>query len=195
MKVVFILLSFLLLKSSFAQDSFINCFQVTYQHMERDSVAFNHKEWKNCVKGKHIPEFEAISTLGKRIKSKDLKGKVVIINFWFIDCHPCIAELPALNRLVKEYEGKDVVFLAPTWETKDRLKSAFFQKYKFDFMIISDAKKIIDLFGGVGFPVTYIVDKNGILKEVTVGGPIDEKSETQAYLNAKPIIDELLKAE
>ena len=49
--------------------------------------------------------------MGKnRIRTKDLKGKINVINFWFMKCAPCIAEIPALNTLVKKYKGKDINF-------------------------------------------------------------------------------------
>jgi thiol-disulfide isomerase/thioredoxin len=55
----------------------------------------------------------------KRIETKDLEGKVIVINLWFTTCHPCIAELPALNKLVKEYKDKNVVFLGLSTDTKE----------------------------------------------------------------------------
>ncbi len=118
-----------------------------------------------------------------------------MINFWFVECHPCIAELPALNKLAEEYKDNSVVFLAPTYETKQWLDTFFYTKYKYDFMIIPDAINVINQFGGTGYPTTYIIDRKGKLKEVFNGGPIDIKAETEIYLKAKPIIDELLKAE
>ena len=124
-----------------------------------------------------------------------LKGKIIVINFWFIGCHPCIAELPALNKLVKEYQGTGVVFLAFTWETVASIRKDFLSKYKLDFTILPEANELISKVSGSGYPTTYILDKKGIIKEAWNGGSTDETAKTEAYLKAKPIIDELLKAQ
>jgi len=152
-------------------------------------------EWHDCVLGKQIPDFSVTTISGEKIETQKLRGKVLVIDFWMIDCYPCIAELPYLNQMVEEYKNKNVVFLAITFETLTRLNSDFFPKYKFDFSIVSDAKSVIDSFGGSGYPKTFIFDKTGKIKEVWPGGFTNEKNKNDMYLNAKPIIDKLLKAE
>src|SRR2546429_8515774 len=63
---------------------------------------------------KTAPGFHATSLDGREIDSAKLRGKVVVANFWFTGCGPCKAEIPDLNRLTREFAGKDVVFLAFT---------------------------------------------------------------------------------
>ncbi|MEI9911703.1 MAG: TlpA disulfide reductase family protein [Bacteroidota bacterium] len=198
MKVASVLLFITLLtKVSSAQNDLFKCAEKNFLHM--DTVLKQGKnpwnEWHDCVIGKQMPDFSVTTISGQKIEAEKLRGKILVINLWFIDCHPCIAELPALNKLVDAYRDKNVVFLAMTYETLKRLNVDFFPKYKFDFSLLSDADAVIDMFGGSGYPTTYIIDKKGKIKEAWIGGPIDEKAETEAYLKAKPIIDELLKAE
>ena len=64
-----------------------------------------------------------------------------MINLWFTSCYPCIAELPALNRLAKEYKDKDVVFIGLSLDSKKMLDRDFFPNYKFDFKIVADARR------------------------------------------------------
>ena len=72
--------------------------------------------------------FLSLQTMtGEKIETKDIKDKVIVINLWFIACRPCIAELPALNKLVKEYKDKNVVFLGLSTDTKEMLDSDFSQ--------------------------------------------------------------------
>jgi len=188
----FILFFLLSIKFTSAQGDFIKCWQDAFKNM--DSTGLDIEGWRNCVKGKHIPDFEAQTVLGKKFNSKDMQGKVVVLNFWFIDCLPCIAELPALNMLVRDFKNKNVEFLAFTHDTKKRLDTAFFKKYKFDFNIFPGDSTVIKQFGEMGYPNTYIIDKNGKVKEVFIGGFADEQVTTNVYLKSKPIIDELLKA-
>ena len=117
-----------------------------------------------------------------------------MVNLWFTTCHPCIAELPALNKLVDEYKDKDVVFLGISTDTKAILNADFFPKYKFDFKIIADGNDIVKSLGNTGFPTTYIIDTKGKVAQVWRGGTINKTAETEAYLKMKPVIDELLKA-
>ena len=195
-KFVIILVLFFLNKISFTQ-TFSECYDTLYWHLTNDSPPDPElmKNWKNCINGKSIPELSLTTVTGEKIKTKDLKGRVIVINLWFTTCHPCITELPALNRLVEEYKNKDVVFLGISTDTKAMLDADFFPKYKFDFKIISDGKDVVKKIGHTGFPTFYIIDKTGKVRDAWTGGAIDKTAETAVYLKAKPIIDELLKAE
>lgn len=184
-------------KFSLGQSDFSKCYDTLYKHLTTDIVANGNPfaDFENCIKGKQMPYFSAETISGEKIETQKFKGKVLVINLWFITCHPCIAELPALNRLVKEYKDKDVVFLSLCTDTKERLDLDFLPNYKFDFIIVPDARSIVQKIGQTGYPTTYIIDKKGNVQAVWNGGPIDEKAETAAYLKSKPIIDELLKVE
>ncbi len=198
MKKYFILaFLFLLTRVSLAQTDFSKCYNTLFGHLLNDTVnnenIFN--DWRNCIQGEPMPSFSSYSLSGEKIDTKKMKGKVLVINLWFTACPPCIAEMPALNRLVKDFKDKNVVFLALCIDSKKTLTSGFLVKYKFDFIIIPDATKIIQEIGQTGYPTTYIVDKMGKVKTAWVGASIDTEAEMDPYSKAKPIIDELLKAE
>ena len=53
----------------------------------------------------------------------DFKGKLLVINFWYINCGPCIIEMPYLNNLVREYQNEDVQFLGLSFDTVLDIKS------------------------------------------------------------------------
>ncbi|MFI5187758.1 MAG: peroxiredoxin family protein [Chitinophagales bacterium] len=152
-------------------------------------------EWQKCIVGKSMPSFNSKTLNGEEINSKELRGKIVVINFWFIGCPPCIAEMPALNQLVKEYKDKGVSFLGFTVENKKSLKKRFFPKYQFDFTIIPDATEIEDLFGVLEHPMIFIIDQNCKVIAAWGGGEAGEKAKTYVYLKIKPVLDGLLKIE
>src|SRR5262245_2027601 len=118
----------------------------------------NIEDWLNCIKGKRMPELSLQTISGGRIKTKKMSGKILVINLWFTGCAPCVAEIPALNELVKEYNNKGVVFLAISRDTKEKLDSQFLRAHKFDFTIIPNGDDVISKIGQTGFPTTYIVD-------------------------------------
>jgi peroxiredoxin len=178
-----------------AQGNLTDCINDTFIHM--DSLAAIGKsafeEWKKCVLDKQLPEFTATNISGETIGTGMLKEKVVVINFWSINCLPCIAELPGLNKLVRDYKGKDVVFLAITWESVERIRKDFLKKYRFDFMIVPEALRVINKIAASGYPTTYIIDKTGIIKAAWSGGSTGKNAGEEYYGKARPVIDRLLK--
>jgi peroxiredoxin len=176
------------------QSSFSECYDTLSWKLTHASTYNPDRfiDWENCIKGKAMPDLLLKTITGEMIDTKDLKGKVVFINLWYTACAPCMAEVPALNLLAREYNNKNVAFIGITTDTKQTLDSDFFPKHKLDFVIIPDALSTIEGIGVTGFPTTYIVDKNGNVVDAWVGGYTNEKAQTAAYLRAKPIIDKLL---
>ena len=152
-------------------------------------------DWGQCLIGKPINELSLETLSGQIFDEKSFKGKVVIINFWFTGCASCIIEMPALNRLVKEFHDSSVIFIGLTFDSKAKLEP-FLEKVKFDFSIVGDSKDIIDLFGVNGYPTTIAIDKSQIIRKMWMGGgATNELINKEAYEKGKSIISELLKAQ
>lgn len=177
----------------FAQEKFADCARKPFLIFDSTSgqQTFSRKAWYDCVMGKHIPEISFKTIAGNKFSTGEMKGKVTVINFWCIGCAPCLAELPALNLLVQEYKNNDVLFFGITYHSAKELKAKFFSKYKFDFQIVAGAKDIADEFA-FGYPTTYVIDSNGIVKAAWNGGPLGEEAKAEIFLKAKPVIDGLL---
>lgn len=78
--------------------------------------------------GRSMPDFTVETLNGEQVSLESLHGTNVVINWWAIDCAPCIAEMPGLNTLVRQYGDRDdIVFLAIAWNTKEELKHFFGQ--------------------------------------------------------------------
>ncbi|MGB5982692.1 MAG: TlpA disulfide reductase family protein [Nonlabens sp.] len=114
-------------------------------------------------RGTYPKPFRIKDLNGKVYTPETLKGKVVIINYWFIGCVPCEKEMPVLNDLVKKYEGKDVVFLALTFDKKERVKQ-FLSKTDFDFNIVPEAQQMISDYNIMGYPSHMIMDKKLVIQ-------------------------------
>ena len=119
--------------------------------------------------GEAAPAFEVRTLEGQSFASKDLKGKVVVLNFWFVGCAPCIVEIPGLNRLVKELEGRDVVFLALALDGPKTLRS-FLREKPFDYHIVPAAAKIAKEFEVSTYPTHVLIDGEGRIRHVLTGG-------------------------
>lgn len=118
--------------------------------------------------GKEILDYSVVDINGKTYTKKDLLGKVVVINFWFKDASPCKAEIPELNKLVKKYKGKNVVFLAPTYDPLEDVKE-FLKKMPFNYTICTDVDQMIIDMNITKYPTHVVVDKQGIVQFVTLG--------------------------
>ncbi|MEP6850380.1 MAG: TlpA disulfide reductase family protein [Acidobacteriota bacterium] len=111
--------------------------------------------------GTDAPLFDAPTIDGRSISANDLKGKVVVLNFWFIGCPGCMEELPKLNALVAKYRDNDNVrFIAIAPNTPDELRR-FLTKEKFDYEMVGSALSIANLFNFRGYPRNIVIGKDG----------------------------------
>jgi thiol-disulfide isomerase/thioredoxin len=101
----------------------------------------------------------------KNFKTDYFLGKPTLINFWFTKCPPCIGELPTLNKLQEKF-GDSVNFISITFENQNSIDE-FLKKHEFNFTHIPNSKKQIEQLKISGYPTTFILDKNGIIKIVT----------------------------
>ncbi len=111
--------------------------------------------------GKKFDAFTASDMNGNLVDTKQLKGKVLVINFWFTTCPPCKAERPYLNKIVDDYKADpNVVFLAVALDPKENLV-AYLKEHEFKYTVIPDGNKIAKSYDIQGYPTQVIVDKEG----------------------------------
>ena len=114
--------------------------------------------------GKKFPSFKAKDMQGTKINLKDLAGKVIILNFWFINCPPCRREIPELNELVKSYSSDtSTAFIAIALDSYRDLKD-FLQQTPFDYNIVDDGGSLASRYGVKAFPTNVVVDRQGIIR-------------------------------
>ena len=111
--------------------------------------------------GMVAPKFSVRTVEGKAISLADLKGKVVVLNFWFIGCPACLDMEPKLNAFKTKFAGNDeVVFLAMTADPPGQLKK-YLSKVRFDYEQAAGAKAAMDMFVFAGFPKNIVIGKTG----------------------------------
>ncbi len=114
------------------------------------------------------PDFTFTDLSGVTQRLSDLRGKVVVLNFWFIDCPPCIAEMPALNNLVSRNAGENVVFLGLALDQAAALRS-FVTKRQFDYRIVPDTRGVWTDYGVRAAPTHIVIDANGQITTTLTG--------------------------
>lgn len=108
------------------------------------------------------PEFILKTFEGNDFYSKDLEGKVVIIDFWATWCQPCIKEIPSYNALYSKYKNTNFMMLGITMDsgTAKNVKP-FIGKFKIQYPIYMGDEKVDSAFGGMqAYPTTFIIDQN-----------------------------------
>ncbi len=118
--------------------------------------------------GQPAKEFKAQDIYGNEYALSELKGKIVVMNFWFIACPPCIKEIPELNGLVDKYGTEDVVFLAFATDTEERL-GKFLSKSQFKYQVFAKSMDLASTYLVAAYPTSFVIDKKGIVRYAHTG--------------------------
>jgi len=94
----------------------------------------------------------------------------VLLNFWATWCPPCIAEMPSLIELQKKLKDKDVVILGVSIDADEAAYHKFLKEYGVNFVTVRDEdKKTPTLYGTFGWPETYVIDRQGVVRRKFIG--------------------------
>ncbi|MEW5938948.1 MAG: TlpA disulfide reductase family protein [Chloroflexota bacterium] len=131
-----------------------------------------------------IPLFSGYEYQGKsEFNLKDVRGKVVVINFWASWCKPCEQEAAELQAAWEHYEPTgQVVFLGVDYVDTEPEARVYLKKYGITYPNGPDmGTRVSQLFRTTGVPETYFIDKNGVLRFVQIG-PFASLGEIQSQI-------------
>jgi peroxiredoxin len=111
--------------------------------------------------GTVAPTFDAPDIDAKWINTADLKGKVIVLNFWFIGCAGCMDEIPKLQAVANKFRGNsDVVFIAIATNTPQELRK-FRDREGFTYRHIGQGLALSNLFKFAGYPKNIVIGRDG----------------------------------
>jgi len=106
----------------------------------------------------------------RKITLSQLRGNVVVLNFWATWCPPCIEEMPSLVAMQQRLHTKGVKVLAVSIDDDEGAYHDFLKNYKVDLLTVRDAAHHSNsLYGTLKFPETYIIDRDGIVRRKFIG--------------------------
>jgi peroxiredoxin len=122
--------------------------------------------------GSPLPDFSVKDLQGHEISSADLRGRVLLIDFWATWCQPCKKEMPGYQKLLDRYGSRGFAVVGFKFDTmKDMEDSVQFAKrigVRYPLAVARDDLK--QKFGGVeGLPTTMLYDRQGILRQKVIG--------------------------
>ncbi|MCI0696717.1 redoxin domain-containing protein [candidate division KSB1 bacterium] len=125
---------------------------------------------------KPAPDFSARNLAGESVQLAQLKGKVVVLDFWATWCGPCKAAFPYVQKVYEKYKNDpDVVILAVnTWEResgaeKEKLVKKFLEDNKYTFPVVYDEASVVEKYKVEGIPTQFFIDRKGVIQFKAVG--------------------------
>ena len=126
--------------------------------------------------GKKAPEFQLASLDGEEKKLGDFRGQVIVLNFWATWCPPCREEMPALQKVYRDMHEHGVIVVGVNLgEPASRVRE-FVDEFGVEFPILLDHHgEVAQEYRVRALPVTFWIDRSGIIRDITIGGPMPEE--------------------
>jgi cytochrome c biogenesis protein CcmG/thiol:disulfide interchange protein DsbE len=155
----------------------------------------SYRQGEASIAGKTAEDFPLVldgkaldgkGLVGKPPRLSDLRGKVVVLNFWASWCPPCVEETPALNHLEKYIASRNALVLGISIDDDRAAYTKFLVDQKVGFTTYSDPamKKIENDYGTTMIPETYIIDRHGKIARKVIGPQQWDSPEMLAYFDA-----------
>jgi thiol-disulfide isomerase/thioredoxin len=124
------------------------------------------------------PDFQLAARSGGTVKLAELKGQVVMVNFWATWCGPCRKEMPLLDDIYRKYRPMGFTLLGVNVESDSALAEGFLAKVPVSFPILFDTEsKASQLYAVNAMPTTVIIDRKGVVRMVHRGYKPGDESE------------------
>jgi peroxiredoxin len=124
-----------------------------------------------AMEGKPAPDFTLVDLAGQKTRLSDLKGKVVLVNFWATWCPPCREEIPSMANLNRIMAGKPFRMLAISIDQggKEAVEAFFRQSGTTLPALLDSSGATGKLYGTTGVPETFVIDRKGVIIKKVIG--------------------------
>jgi cytochrome c biogenesis protein CcmG, thiol:disulfide interchange protein DsbE len=144
----------------------------------------NYRQGEPSVAGRTAPVF-AFDVGGKAARLSDLRGQVVVLNFWATWCPPCVEEMPSLNHLHERLAKRGVTILGVSSDEDAATYDQFLRDHHVAFPTYRDpTKKISSEYGTFMYPETYIIGRDGRIARKIIGPQKWDSPDLVSYLES-----------
>lgn len=134
--------------------------------------------------GSAAPDF-VVQDGDRKLALHDFRGQVVVLNFWATWCPPCIEETPSMVEMADKVKSKGVTVVGVSIDVDKAAYENFIRSNHMDYVTIRDPEqKSSSLYGTTGWPETFIIDRNGVLRRKFVGAVNWNDPEIVKYLTS-----------
>ncbi len=132
-------------------------------------------ERKSLKLGSQMPDFTVVDSQGNTHTLYELleENKMVLLNFWFIDCPYCVMEFPYLQNTYEQYQDSTVVLALTPYDELEDIET-FRQTNELTFAMCEDNQRLDAAFGVTGYPTTVVIDRYGVVCLIHVGAVTQE---------------------
>ncbi len=118
------------------------------------------------------PDFARADLAGKPLRLSDLRGKLVLLNFWATWCAPCLAEIPRFSEWQRRYGGGGLQVLGVSMDDDSAPVLRLAGRLRLSYPVVLGDEQLGLLYGGImGLPVTYLIDPGGRIAARYEGEP------------------------
>jgi peroxiredoxin len=133
--------------------------------------------------GANAPDF-TVRDSDHTITLSQFRGQVVVLNFWGTFCPPCVEETPSMVSMQARLKNKGVVVLGVSIDEDDAAYHKFLKDFNVNMVTVRDgAQKVSSLYGTFGWPETYVIDRNGVIRRKFIGAVDWSSPEITDYLS------------
>ncbi len=122
--------------------------------------------------GSNAPDFTVQDSQNK-VTLSQFRGQVVVLNFWATWCPPCVEEMPSLVEMQRRMKDKGITVVAVSIDVDEIAYKKFVKEHGVNLLTVRDPEqKTPTLYGTHGWPETFIIDRNGVMRRKFIG-PVD----------------------
>ena len=133
--------------------------------------------------GSTAPDF-TVEDGQTKVTLSQLRGQIVVLNFWATWCPPCVEEMPSLVEMQRRMKAKGVTVLAVSIDVDESAYQRFVKDHAANLVTVRDpAQKTPALYGTHGWPETFVIDRNGVMQRKFIGAVDWTEPEITAFLN------------
>ncbi|HVX84221.1 MAG TPA: TlpA disulfide reductase family protein [Phycisphaerae bacterium] len=118
---------------------------------------------------KSAPDFSLPRVGGGTVSLQDLRGKIVVLDFWYRACPWCLRAMPQVNQLASDYKYKNVVVVGMNIDPNEGDARAVISQLGLRYASVRASRETVRAFGVEGYPTAIVIDQQGTVRAVHVG--------------------------